>query len=101
MAKASTDETHITAQNFTHFSDKYVACLKCQTCIGIILVLRQLKCFHIKLQIILSFGCTKELAVIPVVEQYFKQRFESSSIEIVSVFYWLYFYQNAENICYF
>lgn len=74
MAKASADEPHITAQNFTHFSDKYVACLKCQTCVGIILVLKQLKCFHIKLQIILSFACTKELCVVTVVEQYFKQR---------------------------
>lgn len=55
MAKASTDEPHIAAQNLTHFSDKYVACLKCQTCVGIMLVLKQLKCFHIKLQIILSF----------------------------------------------
>lgn len=98
MAKASTDEPHITAQKFTHFCDKYVACLKCQTCLGIILVLRQLKCFRIKLQTILSFGGTKELCVVPVVKQYFKQEsFESSSIEIVGVFYWLYFYQNAEN----
>lgn len=102
MAKASIDEPHITAQKFTHFSDKYVARLKCQTCIGIILVLRQLKCFHIKLQTILSFGCTEELCVVPAVEQYFKQEsFESSSIEIVGVSYWLYFYQNAENTWYF
>lgn len=73
MAKASTDEPYIAAQNLTHFSDKYVACLKCQTCVGIMLVLKQLKCFHIKLQIILSFGCSEELCVVPAVEQYFKQ----------------------------
>lgn len=73
---ASTDGPRITAQKCTHFGDKYVACLKCQTCIGITVVLRQLKCFHIKLQIILSFGCTKELCIVPI-EQYFKrERFE-------------------------
>lgn len=77
MGNASNDGPHIRAQNRTRFSDKYVACLKCQTSIGIILVLRQLKCFHIKLQIILSFACTKEVHVVPIVEQYFKQeRFE-------------------------
>jgi len=72
MGYASTDGPHIRAQKCTHFSDKYVACLKCQTCIGVILVLRQLKCFHIKLQIILSFGQTKEWYVVSIVEQYFK-----------------------------
>lgn len=77
MGNASNDGPHIRAQKCTRFSDKYVACLKCQTCIGIILVLRQLRCFHIKLQIILSFACTEELRVVPIVEQYFKQeRFE-------------------------
>lgn len=73
MGNASTDTLHIRAQKCTRFSDKYVACLKCQTCIGIILVLRQLKCFHIKLQMILYFGYTKELHVVPIVEQYFKR----------------------------